>query len=165
MRVTGSDIIKEKEKFLVDDIAKALNHDIVRKLFTEKYNLEINGGIEYKQGSFAVRNSDIVYKLDFDVNVPLSVSILCDRNGDCIDIDADNKAVGNIYNGIAKEKIDEKESISSENRKEIEFRDEKKMKIESRNERIVINSLVKPKEKISDMASQIAGMIHEINRN
>ncbi len=79
MKVTDS--IKSAEQALLDSIAKNLDLDNIKKLFQEKYHIELKEDINYADSDIIIYRNELAYKFDF--NVKMRVSVFCDRNGDC----------------------------------------------------------------------------------
>lgn len=85
VKITDADIIKIGEKELIDIITGDLDWGIIEDLLHKKYNLTLSDdNVQYKQGDIVVHNNQVAYKLDFDVNV--TISVMFDRQGDCFDI-------------------------------------------------------------------------------
>ena len=79
MNLTDSEIIKRKERELVDAIADALNPKDIGALFEQEHNIKLSDNAEYKQGNIVVSNNHAAYKFDFAAE--LKFSLLVDRNG------------------------------------------------------------------------------------
>ncbi|MDY6824251.1 MAG: hypothetical protein SWH68_10735 [Thermodesulfobacteriota bacterium] len=85
VKITDADIIKIGEKELIDIITGDLDWTIIEDILKKKYNLTLSDdNVEYKEGDIVVHDNQVAYKLDFDVRVNLSV--LFDRQGECFDI-------------------------------------------------------------------------------
>ncbi|MDY6906298.1 MAG: hypothetical protein SWH61_16625 [Thermodesulfobacteriota bacterium] len=85
MKITDADIIKIGEKELIDIITGDLDWHSIEEILQQKYNLKLSDdNVAYKQGDIVVHNNQVAYKLDFDVKV--TISVLFDREGECFDI-------------------------------------------------------------------------------
>lgn len=85
MKITETKIIKESEQELIDTITGDLDWDSIEKILKERHKFELQDDIEYRRGDIVVHKNQIAYKIDFDIKV--SVSVLFNRNGDCLDVD------------------------------------------------------------------------------
>jgi len=90
LKVTEKKAIKDGEEELIDTVTGDLDWDNIEKILKDKHNFELQDDIEYKRGDIIVYENQIAYKIDFDVKV--SVSVLFDRNGDCLDVDTEGDA-------------------------------------------------------------------------
>lgn len=86
MKITDSEIIKNSEKELIDAITGELDWSAIEKLLREKHNIGLQDDVEFRNGDLTVFNSQIAYKLDFDVKITLSV--IFDRRGNCLRLSA-----------------------------------------------------------------------------
>ncbi len=86
MKVTSDDIIKSGERELIDGITADLDWEAVERIFTEAHRLPLGEDVSYKSGDMVVHENQIAYLLEFEVKVPLSM--LLDREGNCIGIQA-----------------------------------------------------------------------------
>ncbi len=84
MKLTDPENIQENEKDFIDTINAELDWEVIEKLLLEKHNFTLQDEIIYKNGDLVVHNNTIAYKFDFDIKVPLSV--IFDRQGECLDI-------------------------------------------------------------------------------
>ncbi len=84
MKITEYDVIKSGEQELIDAITADLDWGTIDKIFSKEHNLKIDENVEYRNGDIVVYNDQIAYKLEFDVNVILSV--LLDREGNYISV-------------------------------------------------------------------------------
>ncbi|MBN1930594.1 MAG: hypothetical protein JW786_03175 [Desulfobacterales bacterium] len=157
MKITNSEIIKNGEKELIDTITGDLDWKKIENSFKEKHHLSIHDDIEYKEGDLVVYDNQVAYKLNFDVKVPISV--LIDRMGNFLTIktpiDSSETHRPTTTADISEPEIDDDlepidlfESISEEKSDQASFSDPEKG----------------PAENISQMASEVAQMISEINR-
>lgn len=138
MKITDSEIIKTSEKELIDAITGDLDWQVIEQLFREKYHLRLQDEVEYKRGDMVVHNDQIAYRLDFEVKVTLSV--LFDRKGECLEVTAVDRHA----------ETEGKEELGMERRED------------DLGEIIVDES---PNENVSQIASQIADMMTEINKD
>lgn len=162
MKITDHEVIKSGEQELIDAITADLDWGAIEKVFKEKHNLGIEEDVEYKRGDIVVHNNQVAYKLEFDVNVVLS--ILLDREGKYISVitpgdlatspsdnkdnptDASQTAVGEPENDNRAVLPESMPLASTEN--------EKPVSASSREEN--------PHEKISQMTSLAEEMISEM---
>ena len=89
MKLTEPGVIEKKENELMESIRTALDWKMIRKLITEKYLNSPENRLNFKNGDLAVHNNRIVYQLDFEIQVPLSV--VFSREGDFLDIITDQE--------------------------------------------------------------------------
>ena len=154
MKITNSEVIKNGEKELIDTITGDLDWDKIENSFKDKHHLSIHDDVEYKEGDLVVFDNQVAYKLDFDVKVPLS--ILIDRMGNFLTLktlsDSSETHQETTSPDISEqedlEPINLFESLSEEKSDQASFSDPEKG----------------PSENISQMASEVAQMISEINK-
>ena len=79
MKITNHEAIKSGEQDLIDAITADLDWESIEGIFSQEHKLKIEDHVEYKKGDIIVYNDQIAYKLEFDVNIILSV--LLDREG------------------------------------------------------------------------------------
>ncbi len=79
MKITNYEVIKSGEQELIDAITADLDWESIEDIFSQEHKLKIEDNVEYKKGDIVVYNGQIAYKLEFDVNIVLSV--LLDREG------------------------------------------------------------------------------------
>jgi hypothetical protein len=84
MKITNSDVIKSGERELIDSIIGDLDWDTIEKIVKDRYKLQIQDDVEYRQGDIIVHNNQVAYKLDFDVKMTLSV--VFDRDGNYLSL-------------------------------------------------------------------------------
>ena len=162
MKISDHEVIKSGEQELIDAITADLDWGAIEKVFKEKHNLGIEEDVEYKRGDIVVHNNQVAYKLEFNVNVVLS--ILLDREGKYISVitpgdvesglcdnndsqsDASQTAVGEPENHNG--------AISPESTSLSSTENDKGVSASSREEN--------PQEKISQMASLAEEMISEM---
>jgi hypothetical protein len=154
MKVSDSDVIKTSEKDLIDAIAGELDWEAIENLFKEKHNLILEDELEYKNGDIVIHNSQIAYKLNFDIKVNLSV--LFDRNGECLGVNANEKKEGG--DTLIKD-VKETDNIEEEN-PPVASQDEEPSDMELSN-----LEDTKEDESISEIANEVAVMIPDIKNN
>ncbi|MBF0100874.1 MAG: hypothetical protein HQK77_08210 [Desulfobacterales bacterium] len=164
MKITDSESIKHGERELIDSLIGDLNWNVIESILKEKHHLKLQDDVEYKKGDIVVYNNQIAYKLNFDIKINLS--ILFDRNGDCLTISTTNDESEppqqkENFNKLEFNDVEEenKKHLPSEDLVENESLKIQTQKIDSH----VDTSKIEPNENISQMASQIAEMITEIN--
>jgi hypothetical protein len=84
MKLTRPEAILDSEKEFIDTINAELNWDAIETLLMEKYRLTLQEEVDYKNGDLIVYDNQIAYRFDFEVRVPLS--IIFNREGDCLDL-------------------------------------------------------------------------------
>ena len=84
MKITKSDAIQAGEKEFIDTINAELDWEAIEKMLMEKHKLTLQDDVDYKKGDLVVYKNQIAYQLDFEIKVGLS--ILFDRNGECLEI-------------------------------------------------------------------------------
>jgi hypothetical protein len=137
LKITDTQLIKAKERELIRSITRDLDWRMIRNIFREKHQLELGDSVTYKHGDMVVRNSDIAYQLDFEVKV--SLSVILDR-------------AGNYLSCATSAYVPEPASVVEENTVETPT-----------SESPTADPSLEPRENISEMASQLASMISEIN--
>ena len=153
MKITDHDVIKNSEQELIDAITADLDWGTIEKIIKKEHNLEIEENIEYKKGDMVVYNDQVAYKLEFNVNVILSV--LLDREGNYISVESSG-SLGTSQNiDIVKdESKDSYESVLSEFDSTPTTHNDNLTSAMSKDEI--------PQEKISKTASQAEEMISKI---
>ncbi len=187
MKITDSENIKNGETELIDALTGDIDWSAIETILREKHKLGLQEDVEYKSGDMVVYKDKIAYKLDFDVKVTLSV--LFSRDGECLslstsaDIDSENiiesgksevqpedtqsKADDGSIEGMIEKELD---SINKNEETDQNEPDEIEKLFESVTEdsfdELESNDDAKQpdKEDVSQMASQIAEMISEINK-
>ncbi|MBF0302072.1 MAG: hypothetical protein HQK73_03455 [Desulfamplus sp.] len=145
MKITSAETIQSSEKELIDFINAELDWGAIEEMILEKHKLQLQDEVVYKHGDIIVQDNQIAYQLDFDIKV--SLSLIFNRQGDCIDIktpDGRDLAENNL-----SEELEEDKDADYKNKKYPE---------ESQNNSELQNNW-------SKMASNIAEMIHEINQD
>jgi hypothetical protein len=140
------------EKDLIDAITGDLDWGTIEKIFKEKYHLEFQEDIEYKNGDIVVHNNQIAYKLNFDVRI--SLSVLFDRKGECLTVSAltDDEE--------ASEQLSMSQPASSDTSESDGNMDMNGEAMENQ----LAETDTEVNENVSQMASKIADMISEINQ-
>lgn len=136
VKITDSDTIKNSEKELIDAITGDLDWSAIETLLRQKHNIGLQDDVEFRNGDITVFDSQIAYKLDFDVKITLTV--VFDRKGNCLKL----SAAGD--DGTKPLDSEEEEQSHSE---------------EPQSGNKPDDTGVKP------IASEIAGMISEINNS
>jgi hypothetical protein len=131
MKIARKESIETGEKELLDTIIAELDWEVIEKKLKEKHNIKLQEDVEFNNGDLVVHGSKIAYKLNFDVKITLSV--LFDRLGECIDI----SAAGEEKDPEQNEDFDDSEELKA-------------------------GDFNAPAEK-NPMAEELAGMIDEIN--
>ncbi len=73
MKITDSEVIKNSEAELIDAITGDLDWQAIETILKEKHKLGLQDEVEYREGDLVIHDNQIAYKLDFDVKVTLSV--------------------------------------------------------------------------------------------
>ena len=84
MKLTNPESIQESEKEFIDTINAELDWDVIEQMLVHKHNFEVQDDIEYQDGNLIVYNNEIAYKFDFQIKVPLSV--IFNRSGECMNL-------------------------------------------------------------------------------
>lgn len=111
MKITNSEIIKNGEQELIDAITADLDWGAIDEIFLKEHNLGIEDDIEYKSGDIVAVDSQIAYKLEFEVKVNLSV--LLNRNGEYLSISINNKKEDQ-QDMVSSDSTDQKAGISKD---------------------------------------------------
>ncbi|MBF0232173.1 MAG: hypothetical protein HQK65_03945 [Desulfamplus sp.] len=162
MKVTDSEIIKNGEKELLDSITGDLDWKSIEQIIKKKHNFLVHDDIEYKNGDIVVYNNQIAYKVDFDVKVTLS--ILLDRQGNYLSLATSGDLIQNELKedseqGVDVELIEPANIIDDldENNDDDGLDEIAPMQI--------VETIEASNENISQMASEIADMISDINED
>jgi len=78
-RLLDSDLIRRREKEIVNAIAAPINKKQLSELFEKENGLNIGEGAHFRDGQIISYQNNVAYKLDFDTD--LKMSLLIDRNG------------------------------------------------------------------------------------
>lgn len=89
MRLARKEIIRACEKQMIRAIVKNIDPAALKEAVREQYDLGPADGITFEKGDLAVKNGQIVYRLDFSMRVGLTVTL--DRDGRCLGIGAPEK--------------------------------------------------------------------------
>ncbi len=100
MKITNPETIESSKKELIDFINSELDWSAVEKMILEKHKLQLQDEVVYKHGDIVVYDEQIAYQLDFDVKV--SMSLIFNRQGDCLDMKTPDDAV------VAEQKLPQK---------------------------------------------------------
>ncbi|MBW1731050.1 MAG: hypothetical protein JRH08_10460 [Deltaproteobacteria bacterium] len=90
MKITDSEVIRSGERDLIEGIIADLDWEAIDNLIKEKHGLEVEEDVEFRNGDLVVVENKIAYKLDFQVR--LNISILLDREGNYLSLEAFTKA-------------------------------------------------------------------------
>lgn len=153
MKITDSDIIKAGERELIDTIIGDLDWNAIEKIFKERHRLRIQDDVEYRQGDIVVHNDEVVYKLDFDVK--LTLSILLDRSGNYLSFTTPNELLDEAMEKDPDPDIQTAQQSQPAIDSDLEF--------EKTEPATASDPKKEPAENMTAMASQIADMISEIN--
>ncbi len=154
MKITDSETIKNSEKELIDAITGELDWSAIEKLLREKHNIGLQDDVEFRNGDLTVFDSQIAYKLDFDVKITLSV--IFDRKGNCLRLSAAGEEDEN--QSVNTEKNSEPEKTGTEN---ITRQDQPHVSENTEHGTFQDSN----DENVKTIASEIAGMISEINNS
>lgn len=86
MKITDPNIIRNSETELIDAITADIDWGAIEKIFRDEHKLNIEEDVEYKKGDIVVHDNQVAYKLEFQVNVIMSV--LLDRDGNCLSVNS-----------------------------------------------------------------------------
>jgi hypothetical protein len=78
-KLMDADLIRRREKEIVNAIASPINKKQLSDIFEKENGLSIGEGAHFKDGQIISYNNKVVYKLDFDTD--LKISLLIDRHG------------------------------------------------------------------------------------
>ncbi|MFO7886295.1 MAG: hypothetical protein R6U68_15880 [Desulfobacteraceae bacterium] len=131
MKITDSEKIRSSEKEFIDFINAELDWEAIEKMLLEKHHFMLQEEVDYKNGDLVVYRDKIAYQLDFDVKV--SLSVIFDRDGECLELSALGGA------DVEQEKKADQEKKETD------------------------ESLPEKREDLSSMTSNLAEMISDIN--
>ncbi len=160
MKVNSSNCIKNSEKHFISELCKGFDWSTIRKIFKQRYHLDMLKAIGTRQGDIVVVDKQVAYKLDIKAMVPLS--IVFDRRGNHLALtpagemsaDSEKKTSSHDFKSdIAAE--------SQKGREEITAYD--LLPFENSEGSAAVDPNLDPKKNISQMANKIASMISEIN--
>lgn len=84
MKIANSEIIKKREQELIGAIAANLDWEAIRQVLRDKHGLSIGDDVKYRRAGIDVKENRILYSIDFDVNISLSIQL--DRDGELIGV-------------------------------------------------------------------------------
>lgn len=84
MKLTNSESIQESEKEFIDTINAELDWDAIEQMLLDRHGFTVEDEVDYKDGNLIVHNNEIAYKFEFEIKVPLSV--IFNREGDCLEM-------------------------------------------------------------------------------
>lgn len=165
MKITNSEVIKSGERELIDTITGDLDWDTIEKIVKERHKLTIQDDIEYKQGDLIVHDNKVAYRLDFDIKV--SLSVIFDRDGNCLSLTAEGDSRRAPNRGGADGRVFETGPEDTENQipEEMAVENATSLMPEMFDPPPDIKPEKNPQENISQMASHIAEMISQINED
>lgn len=154
MKITNAETIQSREKEFIDFINGELDWSAIEKMILEKHRLQLQDEVVYRHGDIIVHDSQIAYRLDFDIKV--SLSLIFNRQGDCLDIKTP----------------DGQDLLENGDQESVEYEDDDEAPVSGN---LSLNSAQyssvgshnNPGEENnwSKMASNIAEMIHDINQD
>jgi len=136
LKLTNPESIQESEKEFIDTINAELDWDVIEQMLLDKHNFEVQDDIEYKDGNLIVFKNEIAYKFDFQIKVPLSV--IFNRGGECVSMSTT------------------REEEVPENTEDVGIQNSSTTKTPNGES---------DKNKVEEIAVEIAGLISEINNN
>jgi len=151
VKITDSQVIRNGERELIDNITADLDWETIEKIFKERHHIAIQDDVEYKQGDIVIYENQVAYKLDFEVKVTLSV--LLDRIGNYI---AFNTSADTPEAEQKADAVSPDDGIDAE----ADF-----VPDEQSDTAPCIDPDMGARENMSQMASQLADMITEINKD
>lgn len=88
MKLTNADLIKNREKELLETISGDLDRDSIRKLLETKYRLELDAdSLISHGGDLVVHDNQVAYQVKFQAVVGLS--LMFSRQGECLETGLD----------------------------------------------------------------------------
>ena len=84
MKITNSETIKSSEQELIDAITGDLDWGSIEEVIRQRHKLNIQDDVAYRDGDIIVHDSQVAYRLDFEVKMNLSV--IFDRNGNFLSL-------------------------------------------------------------------------------
>lgn len=86
MKLTNADLIRNREKALLETISGDLDRDSIRRLLEAKYHLDLDGeSLVCRDGDLVVHDNQVAYKVQFQAMV--SLSLMFNRQGECLEAD------------------------------------------------------------------------------
>ena len=163
MKITNHEVIKSGEHELIDAITADLDWESIENIFGQEHKLKIEDNVEYKKGDIVVYNGRIAYKLEFDVNIVLSV--LLDREGNYLAVTTSGDLAKSLDNS-PDDAPDEPEKPETEAEESVgEDMPDLDEPIAEANGDVSASlpNIDDPQDKISDLASQAGEMISKID--
>lgn len=157
MKITNHEVIKSGEQELIDAITADLDWESIEEIFGQEHKLKIEDNVEYKKGDIVVYNDQIAYKLEFDVNIVLS--LLLDREGNCLAVTSSGDLNSQAGASDELKKSEKKEEESGE--AAMPELDEP-IAAAHGDVSALSTSTGDPQDKISELASQAGKMISKI---
>jgi len=162
MQITDHEVIKSGEQELIDAITADLDWEAIEDVFGKEHKLKIEDNVEYKKGDIVVYDGQVVYKLEFDVNIVLTV--LLDRDGNYLAAtssgDLENSQDGS-EGGMSAES-EASESKLEDGRASTFSELDAAEASETGNENVPLTGDGDPQEEISELASQAGDMLSRI---
>lgn len=175
IRITDPEIIRKQERDLFEVISENLDWEALSKIFRARHRLAKITGMASRHGDFVAMKDAVAYRLDFDVQAVLGV--VFDRSGNYLDVETDILEPPQP----ASDALQEKKAFSPpppESKKP-----QKAPEIEDESDTISLDQIVynrsemildparhptpspkpPPDKKISNIATELAGMISDIN--
>ena len=115
MKLTGPDIIKDGEKYLIKAIEDDLDLDSINEIIKDKLKVK---NLKPKGGKIIVHNNEIAFKIKFELN--MDGSVMFDRDGNYIP-DNDEKSIddSNAVADIDDDKTDNADKIDKQENNEV----------------------------------------------
>lgn len=151
MKLTNPESIQESEKEFIDTINAELDWDAIEQMLLDKHGFVVQEDVDYKDGNLVVHNNEIAYKFEFEIKVPLSV--IFNRNGECLEISTQRDETG------SEDEMDFGQGT--------EGTGEELLSVEEQDALIDVpepDTAKPPSGRVGEMASEIADMISEINK-
>ena len=153
MKLTNPESIQESEKEFIDTINAELDWDAIEQMLLDKHGFVVQEDVDYKDGNLIVHNNEIAYKFEFEIKVPLSV--IFNRNGECLEISTqrDETAPEDEMDLPHETEEDGEEILTVEEQAALGDTPETES-----------DAAKSPSGRVGEMASEIADMISEINK-
>jgi hypothetical protein len=84
MKIANSEVIKKREQELIGAIAENLDWEAIRQVLRDKHGLSIGEDVIYRRAGIDAKENKILYSIDFDVNITLSIRL--DRDGELVGV-------------------------------------------------------------------------------
>lgn len=157
MKVTDSDVIKSGEKELIDTITGDLDWGVIEQKFQEKHKLSLRDDVDYKQGDIVIHNEQVAYKIDFDVRVTLSV--VFNRNGEYLTLSTSHDSDEQSDQIVNEDQVDP--LLASDTA----IGDPSEIETDSISSPLPDESASDSNDSVDQMASEIADMMSDINKD